>query len=60
MKKRTIPFCTRRLSLGSSSGHSKPEAVDEITQQENLDGGGDLELPDRVLHPQQYDGEMNY
>ena len=58
MKKRTIPFCTRPLYLGNSS---KPEAVDEeITQQENLDGGGDLELPDRVLHPQQYDGEMNY
>ena len=56
MIKVNTPFCTRLLCFNSCS---EQEAVNkEIAQQENLDDGGDPELPDRVLHPKQYEGEM--
>ena len=60
-KKRNIPFFTRlQLYFNNNNGRSEPEAVnEEVAEHENLDmGDGDPELPDRVLRPKQYDGQM--
>ena len=59
MKKINTPFCTRLLCCKNIHSHREPEAVDEgSVQQENVDGGNNTELPDRVLHPEQYHEEM--
>lgn len=59
MKKIHTPFYTRLLCFKNVHSHREPEAVNEgRVQQENVDDGNNFELPDRVLHPEQYHGEM--
>ena len=56
MKKINTPFCTRLKCCKNIHSHREPEAVDEgSVQQENVDGGNNLELPDRVLYPEHYE-----
>ena len=59
-----IPSCTRLQLCFNNYSNSQPNSEtvnEEIKRESDLDGEGDPELPDRILHPEQYDGEMmNY